>query len=197
MAQNLTSVARRLVRVHRLEAAEKRKQAKSAAKKTLKTVSRNPAQKAAVRTVRKIKPVAASRGLTCTEILSVIPPDRIDNAKRDNVTMVSFNVNKRDPNKAFSRTLTRDSTKKPVVVRPHRHWITKTEKDKPFHKSKLQVSCDCPDWMFTWEVAMTRHGASWIKYSNGDPPIFKNPRQVAGGCKHIAVLLAFVRKHRI
>ncbi len=49
-------------------------------------------------------------------------------------------------------------------------------------RGHVHLSCSCPDFMYTWEVALTRKGASSIKYSNGDLPVDRNPRGTPGAC---------------
>ena len=53
----------------------------------------------------------------------------------------------------------------------------------------VKVSCTCPDFWATWEWALTRRGASDIRYSNGDPPDSRNPRYIAGCCKHLVKMI--------
>lgn len=65
-------------------------------------------------------------------------------------------------------------------------------------KLNVKVSCSCPDYCFMWEVANHRHGASDIIYSNGEPPLEKNPNNRPGLCKHLLALRAFIKnKHGV
>jgi hypothetical protein len=52
----------------------------------------------------------------------------------------------------------------------------------------VMVACSCEDFMYTWEYALAQKGAAAIEYSNGEPPGVRNPREVAGACKHLYVL---------
>jgi len=62
------------------------------------------------------------------------------------------------------------------------------------------VSCDCGDSCFRWEVAQTHNHSSSKRYSNGEPPVIRNPGLVPSLCKHAvkfltkAVTSAKVRK---
>lgn len=52
-------------------------------------------------------------------------------------------------------------------------------------KEHVIVSCTCPDFMFMWEWALARKKAAQIIFGNGEPPDSKNPRHIAGCCKHL------------
>jgi len=58
---------------------------------------------------------------------------------------------------------------------------------------RVWVTCDCENFTFQWEYALTKHGASSIYYCNGEPAVITNPRNIPGCCKHIAKIL--VRKN--
>ena len=60
-------------------------------------------------------------------------------------------------------------------------------------KGNVKVSCECPDYWATWEVALKRQGAADIHFSNGDRPLVKNPSMVPGCCKHLYRLLHNIR----
>ena len=55
--------------------------------------------------------------------------------------------------------------------------------------NKYWVSCDCGNFKYVWEFALTKHGASSIKYSNGQPATKTNPKNIPGVCKHLYKLL--------
>lgn len=48
--------------------------------------------------------------------------------------------------------------------------------------------CSCQYFCFTNEVALTRVGSSSVRYSNGDPPVVRNPGGVPFFCKHLYIL---------
>ena len=66
---------------------------------------------------------------------------------------------------------------------------------KPLGKSYLKVSCECGDFWCHWEYALNKRGASDIQYSNGEPPVVTNPRNIAGVCKHIMALFMQIQAH--
>ena len=47
------------------------------------------------------------------------------------------------------------------------------------------VSCSCPYFLFFCEVALAKHKATDIKYSNGAAPKVTNPRRIPWLCKHL------------
>jgi hypothetical protein len=55
--------------------------------------------------------------------------------------------------------------------------------------SKIWVSCDCPFHLYFCEYALTKQGNSAIIYSNGQPPVERNPREYPIVCKHTLVAL--------
>lgn len=63
--------------------------------------------------------------------------------------------------------------------------------------ARVKVSCNCPDYWSTWEVALHKKGSADIRYSNGDPPDTKNPRMIPGCCKHLFAVFLGIRGKRI
>lgn len=60
----------------------------------------------------------------------------------------------------------------------------------PFTPSaKVWVSCTCPYFKYTNEVALEKQGSSDINFSNGKYPKITNPRAIPGACKHIMAAL--------
>ena len=157
-------------------------------------------KKSAVKTgksrVLRPKPLKPKKGFDLLTILGKTRGAIIENAKRDKVKIVAVRVSKAG-NKLFSKSLTYDRTKGKIQIRPHKHWIEQDEGGKFTKASKLKLSCDCEHWMFTYEYAMTHHNASWIKFSNGEFPILKNPRLQPGLCKHLWTLLVYVKRNRL
>jgi hypothetical protein len=65
--------------------------------------------------------------------------------------------------------------------------------NKKIHESRCTVACECPYFMFYCEYALTQHGASRIFFSNGAPPVDKNPRLIPWVCKHLLKAFAFIQ----
>ena len=182
--RSLTEIARRLTHIVRVTSASQIKDRDFKKKKAM----------------RKIKPLSPRKGMTIAELLQHANEDRIGNAKRDQVTITAFRIGgKPAGTKIFSRTLTYDTSVRPTQIRPHKHWVTKVPDDAglKFNRARVLVHCDCPDFLFTFEYALTHHGASSIKFSNGDPPIVKNPRLHPGVCKHIWVLCKYIQRAKV
>lgn len=66
-------------------------------------------------------------------------------------------------------------------------YVTTVELIDP-KKQYVKVSCSCPDFWATWEVALAQKGAADVLYSNGEMPDMRNPSRVAGCCKHVVKL---------
>lgn len=52
-----------------------------------------------------------------------------------------------------------------------------------------KVSCSCPDFVYTWEWALWKHGNADIVFGNGEPPDSRNPAHLPGCCKHLVALI--------
>lgn len=52
----------------------------------------------------------------------------------------------------------------------------------------VMLSCSCYDFMYRWEYALAKRGASVIRYCNGEHPDAANPRLIPGCCKHLVHL---------
>lgn len=146
----------------------------------------------------KTKKVKKARGMTLDEILAVIPKNIIANAKRDQVRITKLLSR---GGKIYSESLTYDTSKRPVEVRKHKHYVEKFSQEddghEPFYKSRIKISCDCEFHTFWCEYALTTKGASWIKFSNGEFPVVRNPRNRPFACKHMYVLLNKIKKDKI
>lgn len=72
---------------------------------------------------------------------------------------------------------------------PVRHKLSIIGLDKDIstvgRQKRVIVSCDCEDFLYTWEYALSTWGAARIKYSNGEPAVVKNPGNYPGMCKHL------------
>jgi hypothetical protein len=144
------------------------------------------------------KNIPKPKGMTCDELLLSATPNVKAKAKEDQVTVTS--LVKRN-NFIYSTTLTYDNSKSPPQVRKHKQYIQyfDLEKDggKPFSKSKIKVSCTCDFHKYYLEYALTKEGASWIKFSNGEFPIVRNPKLKKTICKHMYVLLRTLKREGV
>lgn len=70
-------------------------------------------------------------------------------------------------------------------TRKHKVWIKDQDAQDVMTSKDIWVSCDCERFTFQWEYALTKKGASSIRFSNGDAPVSTNPRLKAAACKHV------------
>lgn len=68
----------------------------------------------------------------------------------------------------------------------HRFFIKRYLDDKlKNQKSKIKALCDCENFMYVWEVALTKQHSAVRYKSNGKKPVMTNPRMLPGVCKHL------------
>ena len=58
-----------------------------------------------------------------------------------------------------------------------------------FSETRVKVGCSCPFFTFYSEYALAKHGAADIQFSNGEPPVDRNPKERPFACKHVIKLL--------
>lgn len=90
----------------------------------------------------------------------------------------------------------KDPYKPNATERPHTCMIIGLDQDKKItaNGQKVVVSCDCENYVYMWEYANAKHGASQLIYSNGERPGFTNPGEVAGMCKHLVGLYDYAKR---
>ncbi len=79
--------------------------------------------------------------------------------------------------------------------------LTCTSENNRIHSQEIRfnkqglfwVSCDCEDFMYRWEYALSLYGATDIINSNGEPAKIRNPNNRPGVCKHIYKILSNMR----
>lgn len=90
------------------------------------------------------------------------------------------------------RTITLDE-------KPPRKWnqVVVAQDGLPICKTKhIFVSCNCPRFLFFYEVALNKRHASDILFSNGELPTTTNPRLIVSSCKHILTVMRWCRANR-
>jgi hypothetical protein len=83
---------------------------------------------------------------------------------------------------AVTNTLDRSSR------RPRKYECVVASRDPvaQIHRAKrVWVSCTCQRFLYYYEYALTKYGASKIQHSNGEYPIEKNPSLIPSTCKHL------------
>jgi hypothetical protein len=81
-------------------------------------------------------------------------------------------------------------------TRKHRIWIKDLNGKDVMSTNNVWVSCDCDRFTYAWEVALTRRGASSVRFSNGEPPVKINPRMHPAACKHVYRVLADIAQNK-
>ena len=62
--------------------------------------------------------------------------------------------------------------------------------------SRIVINCSCRRLRFQWEYANAKVGLSFIYYSNGQPPVIKNPGNIWSTCKHSLRLASYLLRKR-
>lgn len=174
-----------------------------AARKSIK-LSRNIRKMAAKQKDKQAEEKYAKqrdKGLNMNQLIACCDQTRRDNAIRDSVKIVTLKRSGKE--KIVSKSLTYDNTTGVLKVRPHKHVVEIMPSaggehiNVTFSKAKrLLVGCDCEDWLYRFEYAMDkRWGASnGIQYGNAEYPEETNPSLNPGICKHLWVLLRFMKQ---
>lgn len=136
--------------------------------------------------------VISERGLTIRQLLTNVVP-YVKRTGQDVYRTQIRRLRTKDGTVYKCQTMTRVLGEKP---RKHDQEIRivqgGTKASDPL--TTLSVSCDCEGFCFVWEYALHRHGASPIKYSNGQPPHVTNGSLHPGICKHLYVILTNIFK---
>ncbi len=117
--------------------------------------------------------------LTARQLLQKTPKSRRSEFVKIEATKIlkKKNGNRLIKSKVYSTHNIQGIRKSP----PYTKYIATVEIDK----KAVKVSCSCDDFWSVWEYALTQKGAADIEYCNGQAPVEKNPRLVAGTCKHL------------
>lgn len=133
------------------------------------------------------------KGMTLTQILRNTTASRIELSANVAVRNLKFGISKKlQIPKAIAQCYSRDkgSNGKLQLFK----YATMVE----FHPGNLvKVGCSCPDHLYRWEYALARRNASYITYSNGEPPTDTNPKLVPGMCKHCVALVTALKKQKL
>ncbi len=132
-------------------------------------------------------------GLTLTQILSKTTASRIELSAYVTVKNLKFGISKKlGIPKAVAQCYSKEAGKDNRLK--IYHYATMIEF---YPKSKVKVSCSCPDHLYRWEYALARKGASYLTYSNAEPPTTTNPNLVAGCCKHVYRLADELKRQKL
>lgn len=56
----------------------------------------------------------------------------------------------------------------------------------------VMLTCNCWDFLFTWEHVLNKEGCTEILQSNGEPPNERNPGMRIGMCKHCIIVANYI-----
>lgn len=122
--------------------------------------------------------------LTARQIAAKTPQGRRYAAEFVKVTSVKM---KRHPNKIsliiYAKTKSSRNASGEPKPGPLSTYVSSIEIMD--NRGRIKASCSCPDFLFTWEYALWAKGSADIEYSNGEPPLSRNPGNVPGCCKHL------------
>lgn len=126
-----------------------------------------------------------SKGLTFKKMLRSTPYNIADKATEKNILNVTKTKSKKGRTALKARVRREPKATDSSKAEKHTCWVIGLENEGPVSKQKCMVSCDCDNFKFQWEYALTHYGASKIKFSNGMPPHITNPNLVPGVCSHL------------
>lgn len=130
------------------------------------------------------------RGRTLQQLIKTTPRLMLEGSA--DVVLSSTKKQKTKTGKpAYSAiAVTKDQYKPNAKERKHECMIIGLDADKKIYSrgQKVVCSCSCENYVFMWEYANAKYGASQLIYGNGDRPGFTNPSEVPGMCKHLVAL---------
>lgn len=164
-----------------------------------KILAKKPAPKASARPVAAEKPKRVTKaeqvirdrsekGLSLKGLLRSTPP-YVKMKSRDEVVIKKYTPGGRTKggHPAITAICISNTHRAPV-----RHKLSiiglDTDVKAVSRQKSVLVSCDCEDFMYTWEYALSTWGAARIKYCNGEPAVVKNPGNYPGMCKHLVAV---------
>lgn len=136
-------------------------------------------------------------GLTLRQLLEITPTS-IKTRAATQVLVLTASKGKTEDGRGI--VIAKTKSKTPTVTAVPREHVTVIESLDGYKISEsgahVKVSCDCGFFTFVCEYALTKYGASTIKYCNGQPPNITNPEERPFLCKHLAILgLALLRRN--
>lgn len=126
--------------------------------------------------------------MTIEQILRNTPNERVLNSRKVVVKDFKEQRSKDGKLRAMATTFTSGTSKDKYETS-----ITSLKPATELLRTYVKVSCSCPDFWATWEVALHNRGAANIVYSNGEAPDIRNPGEIPGMCKHIVALFNIIK----
>ena len=133
------------------------------------------------------------RGMTLTQIMEKTSPGRIALSQYVAIRNLKFGISKKlKIPKAIAQTFSQEKDKQ------GRTSMFKYSTMIEFYpEQKVKISCSCPDHLYRWEYALVRRNASYMTYSNGEPPLDTNPKLIPACCKHVIALARELKKQKL
>ena len=129
-------------------------------------------------------------GLSIIQLLRKVGKTQILNSKYVRIKRVQFNQEK---NLFKIETQTYDPETKQYRTHIQRIYpADRSYKGKLSDCPRIKVACNCGNYLFCAEVALSYHNAADIIYSDGSYPIIKNPSLKPQVCKHLLKDLLFL-----
>jgi hypothetical protein len=138
----------------------------------------------------------ATKGLSLMKLMKSTPP-YVKMKSRDEVVVKKFDPQARTKGgyPAITSACVSMVNRAPKL---HKQTIIGMDKTggKVSSQKRVNVSCSCEDFCFTWEYALWTWGAAKIKYCNGEPAVVKNPGNYPGMCKHLTKVAKLVLERK-
>lgn len=123
--------------------------------------------------------------MTIRQILAKTPPSRKSSAAYVKVTQLKVRKSPDGYPMVLAKTIaSHDARGERKSPQPQHKYVTTIE----VRGKHCRVSCSCDDFWSTWEYALSKYGAAIIEYSNGNPPVERNPKMIPGACKHVTAV---------
>jgi hypothetical protein len=136
------------------------------------------------------------KGLTLKKMMHESLIIDLNNSKNVHVLGTKFTLSAKG-RKAVIGTCQSVQTKASHKPEKYKCSIIGLEDEGPLSAQKCMVSCPCERFTYYYEVALTKKGASKVKYSNGDMPVVTNPNMLTGMCKHLIALSKELTKKKL
>ena len=132
-----------------------------------------------------------TKGLTVDKLLAKTRPQQLELSAAVVVKNTKRMWHKKSSNPCVvAETYSRKTGKDAKGFDKYVTWVEglNTDKGKKFSETLVKVGCTCAFFTFFCEYALAKHGAATVMFSNGQPPVVRNPSEKAILCKHIVKL---------
>jgi hypothetical protein len=137
-----------------------------------------------------------TKGMTVDRLLAKTRPQQIELSQNVVIKNVRFRHHKKSLNPVIlCETYSKKTGKGASGYDKYVTYIEAlhSKKGAKFSQTFVKVGCSCPFFTFFAEVALAKHGAADVFFSNGDPPVVRNPKERPLLCKHLVKLVGRVK----